>query len=117
MGETLTAANELGAYTLSDRGTFLAQRRSLPDLQILLGGDTIAQNTDKALRNSYGMIAVNPERHEGINAALAEQFITWITSTDTQQRIGEFGQAQFGQPLFYSATAGAQNENGVFVHE
>jgi tungstate transport system substrate-binding protein len=106
MGETLTTANELGAYTLSDRGTFLSQRASLPDLEILVGGDTIAQNNDKALRNPYGVIAVNPERHQAINAALAEQFIAWITSAQTQQRIGEYGQEQFGQPLFYPVAAG-----------
>lgn len=108
MGETLTTANELGAYTLSDRGTFLGQRGSLPDLQILVGGDTIAQNNDKTLRNPYGVIAINSERHDGINAALAKEFIAWITSAETQQRIGEFGQAQFGQALFYSVAAGAQ---------
>jgi tungstate transport system substrate-binding protein len=108
MGETLTIANELGAYTLSDRGTFLSQRDNLPDLKILVGGDTIAQNNDKTLRNPYGVIAVNPERHQGVNAVLAEQFIEWITSAETQQHIAEFGQEQFGQPLFYPVAAGAQ---------
>jgi tungstate transport system substrate-binding protein len=103
MGETLTTANELAAYTLSDRGTFLSMRDALPNLRIRFGGDTIEQNPDPALRNSYGLIAVNPERHAGINADGAAQFVAWITSPEVQRQIGAFGQDRFGQPLFYPA--------------
>jgi tungstate transport system substrate-binding protein len=101
MGETLTFANESGAYTLADRGTYLSQRDNLPDLMILFGGESIAENPDKALFNPYGVIPVNPEKHEGIQAELAQQFAEWLTSVETQEQIGAYGIDRFGQPLFY----------------
>jgi len=101
MGETLQFANERRAYTLTDRGTFLAQMDSLPGLVVLVGGDSIDHNYDKALFNPYGVILVNPQRHQGIEADLASKFVAWLTSLDTQLMIGDFGVDRFGQPLFY----------------
>ncbi len=101
MGETLITANELGAYTLTDRATWLATQANLPNLQILFGGATIDENPDKALYNPYGVIPVNPANHTGIQAELAEQFAAWLTSPATQAMIGEFGRDTYGQPLFY----------------
>ncbi len=100
MGETLTFANETGAYTLTDRGTFLARRDTLPNLVIIVGGESIADNADPALLNPYGVIPVNGDKG-GINTALAETFIEWLTSADTQAAIGVYGTETFGQPLFY----------------
>ena len=105
MGETLTTANEMPAYTLSDRGTYLSMKDRLPNLAIMVGGQTIDENKDKSLLNPYGVIPVNPDKHSGINADLAEKFAEWITSPATQQKIGAYGKDKFGQPLFYpSAT-------------
>jgi tungstate transport system substrate-binding protein len=101
MGETLIAANELGAYTLTDRGTWLAQRERITDLDLLFGGETVAANPDASLRNPYGVMMVNPARHPTVQAELARQFIDWLTSPATQARIGEFGVEEYGQPLFY----------------
>jgi tungstate transport system substrate-binding protein len=100
MGDTLTYSNETGAYTLTDRGTFLFMQNNLPGLAILVGGDTIAGNQDPALINPYGVIPVNPDKG-GINQELAAQFAAWLTSAPVQAMIAEYGQAQFGQPLFY----------------
>ena len=105
MGETLQFANERGAYTLADRGTYLAQRDNLPDLMILFGGESIAENPDAKLYNAYGVIPVNPELHEGIQAELAQQFVEWLTSVETQKQIGSYGVDRFGQPLFYPDSA------------
>jgi tungstate transport system substrate-binding protein len=102
MGETLIAANEQNAYTLSDRGTYLSMHDKLPNLIILVGGATIDENKDKALLNPYGVIPVNPAKHQGIKAELAEQFAAWITSPETQAVIGAYGKDKFGQPLFYA---------------
>jgi tungstate transport system substrate-binding protein len=102
MGETLQFANESGAYTLADRGTFLAQRDNLLDLMILFGRESIAENPDAKLYNPYGVIPVNPELHEGIQAELAQQFVEWLTSVETQEQIGSYGVDRFGQPLFYA---------------
>jgi tungstate transport system substrate-binding protein len=111
MGETLTFANEKQAYTLSDRGTFLSMRPRLPDLAILVGGATLADNHDPELLNPYGIIVVNPAKHPNVKADLAKSFAAWITSTETQKKIGEFGKDKYGQPLFYPhrSTEGTQN--------
>jgi tungstate transport system substrate-binding protein len=106
MGETLVFANEKQGYTLSDRGTWLAQKANLPNLDLLVGGATLADNKDKSLLNPYGVIPVNPARHPTVNFDLATKFATWLTSVDTQQMISDFGRGRFGQSLFYpSSTA------------
>lgn len=105
MGETLIVANEQMAYTLTDRGTFLATRDKLPNLVIIVGGDRLSDNKDKALINPYGVIPVNPARHSGVQADLAEQFAAWITSPVIQEKIGQFGIDKFGQPLFVPGKA------------
>jgi tungstate transport system substrate-binding protein len=101
MGETLQFADQRGAYTLTDRGTYLAQRENLPNLAILFGGGSIDENPDPQLYNPYGVIPVNPQQHRQINAELAGQFVLWLTSLETQQAIGAYGADRFGQPLFF----------------
>lgn len=101
MAATLQFADQAGAYTLTDRGTFMAQRAQLQHLKVMVGGDSIAENVDQALTNPYSVIPVNPARIEGIRADLAQKFIRWLLSLDTQERIAVFGVKQFGQPLFF----------------
>lgn len=101
MGETLTFANEQNAYTLSDRGTYLAMKDRLPNLVILVGGEKLADNKDKSLLNPYGVMAVNPDNHPGVQYDLAMRFVEWLTSADTQKMIGAYGLDKFGQSLFY----------------
>jgi len=93
MGAVLTMADEQQAYTLSDRATYLARTLEGTELVILVEGDPI-------LFNPYGVIAVNPDKSEKINAELANQFIDWLISVPTQEKIGQFGVAEFGSPLF-----------------
>lgn len=104
MGETLLFANESLAYTLTDRGTWLAQQDNVPNLTILLGGTSIDQNRDGTLLNPYGVIPVSSLKHPGVNYALAVQFANWITCARTQAMIGAFGTDRFGQSLFYPAS-------------
>jgi tungstate transport system substrate-binding protein len=101
MGETLLASNEKGLYTLADRGTYLSMKDKLPNLIIVLGGNSLAENKDKTLLNPYGVLAVDPVKHPGVNADMAAKFVQWIVSVDTQKLIGSFGADKFGQPLFY----------------
>ncbi len=101
MGDTLLFANEQKAYTLSDRGTYLAMRDKLPDLVILVGGNNLTKNKDKALLNPYGILAVNPDKHPGVNYDLAMKFVHWLTSPEIQKKIAGFGVDKFGQPLFH----------------
>jgi len=100
MGDTLNFSNQIGAYTLTDRGTFLSQQGNLSNLQVMVGGMSIADNVDPALLNPYGVIPVNPDKGN-INAELAQQFVDWLTSVETQAQIEVFGVDAFGQPLFY----------------
>ena len=89
MGETLTIAGQKGAYTLSDRGTFLATDNL--DLKLLLEGG-------KDLLNPYHVIVVKGDQ---VNYACAQEFSDWIISPETQRRIGSFGVAEYGEPLFF----------------
>jgi len=101
MGETLLTSNEKGLYTLADRGTYLSMKDKLPNLVIVLGGNNLAENKDKNLLNLYGVLAVDPVKHPGVNSDMANKFVQWIISPDTQKLIGSFGADKFGQPLFY----------------
>ena len=98
MGGVLTMANELQAYTLSDRATYLARTLEGTDLVILAEGDPI-------LFNPYGIIAVNPDKGPHIKAELANTFIDWFVSVPTQERIAEFGVEDFGSSLFVPDSA------------
>lgn len=82
MGKVLQMAGELQAYTLTDRGTWLAMRHKLP-LQIVVEGDP-------RLYNPYGIIAVNPQRYPQVNYRGAMQLIDWLTSKPGQTLIGQF---------------------------
>jgi tungstate transport system substrate-binding protein len=93
MGQTLAVASEKQAYTLSDRGTYLALRKKLA-LPILHEGDP-------SLQNVYHVIEVNPARFPKVNAAGARAFADFMVSKAVQKRIKEFGIATFGAPLFF----------------
>ncbi len=103
MGDTLLFAAEQRAYALTDRGTYLAMREKLPDLVVLVGGDSLTENRDPTLINRYSILAINPERFPAVHAALAEQFVAWFRSAEARQLIAGFGVEKFGQPLFQPA--------------
>lgn len=94
MGATLTIASEKGAYTLTDRGTFLAQKENL-ELVLILEGDP-------PLLNPYHVITVNPEKWTKVNYDGAIAFFKFMTHPNTQKIISEFGLEQYGQPLFFA---------------
>ena len=91
MGAVLTLSDEKEAYTLTDRGTWLAMQDKL-DLEVLVEGDP-------RLFNPYGVIAVNPARHPDVHHREAMVFIDWITSPDAQRRIGDY--RRHGERLFH----------------
>jgi tungstate transport system substrate-binding protein len=92
MGAVIEMADEMGAYTLTDRGTYLAMAGDL-DLQVLTEGD-------QRLFNPYGVIPVTQDEGENLNLEGAETFAEWITSSEVQEMIGQFGIDQYGEPLF-----------------
>ncbi len=93
MGATLTIASEKGAYTMTDRATYLANKDNL-DLEILVEGDN-------ALLNVYHVITVNPEQWDKVNYDGALAFLNFMIASSTQEVIGKFGVDIYGQPLFY----------------
>ena len=104
MGATLTMANEMGAYCLTDRGTWLKQSMDSENeytLEIICEGG-------KELLNQYGVIAVNPELYPDVNNEAANAFIEWITSDEVQALIAEYGVEEYGQALFVP-NAGTDN--------
>ncbi len=91
MGAVLTMASEKRAYTLSDRGTFIALSDKLA-LQVLFEGD-------KQLFNPYHIMAVNPKKHSGVNYDLARKYIDFVTGEEGQAIIAAYRKR--GQQLFY----------------
>lgn len=98
MGPTLTMADQMQAYVLADRGTFLAMQKKI-DLQPLVP-------QTEALRNPYGILVVNPRGKKHINEPLAQRLVEFFVATSTQNMIRDF-QVE-GESLFYPAhsTAG-----------
>ncbi|HAP93009.1 MAG TPA: tungsten ABC transporter substrate-binding protein, partial [Desulfotomaculum sp.] len=85
-------ASEKRACTLSDRATYLAQKKNVK-LDILYQGD-------KTLLNIYHVMQVNPEKFDKVNAAGGKAFVEFMVSPQTQKIIGDFGVDKFGEPLF-----------------
>ncbi len=90
MGATLNIAAGMNAYTLTDRGTWLAFRNRR-NLKILVQGDP-------PLFNQYGIMLVNPAIHSHVKVKEGRALIEWITSPEGQRAIGEFSVE--GQVLF-----------------
>ncbi|MGD0020918.1 MAG: substrate-binding domain-containing protein [Smithellaceae bacterium] len=93
MGQTLNVAAEKKGYTLADRGTYLAIKKTL-GLDILVEGDA-------ALLNIYHVIEVNVEKWPKVNAAGAKAFADFMVSKRTQDIIKSFGVDKYGSPLFF----------------
>lgn len=104
MGQTLAIAAEKRAYTLSDRGTYLALRRKL-GLEILSEGDA-------ALLNVYHVIEVNPARFSKVNVAGARAFADFLVSKDVQKTIKDFGISTYGSPLFFPDAGSPEEGSG-----
>jgi tungstate transport system substrate-binding protein len=93
MGQTLNVASDKGFYTLADRGTYLAMKKTLA-LEVLVEGD-------KGLLNVYHVIEVNQAKWPKVNAAGAKAFADFIVAAETQKTIGGFGVEKYGSPLFF----------------
>jgi tungstate transport system substrate-binding protein len=105
MAATLGIANERNAYTITDRGTYLALRNRLA-LPVLLEGD-------KALLNIYSVMEVNPANGPRINAAGGKALADFMVAPQTQSVIRSFGVEKFGQPLFVPVAGKREEDLGV----
>jgi tungstate transport system substrate-binding protein len=95
MGPTLNVASGMGAYTLTDRGTWLSFRNR-GDLVVLVEGDP-------QLFNQYGVIQVNPARHPHVKQEAARRFVDWIVSPAGQAAIAAY--TINGEQLFFPNAA------------
>lgn len=93
MGQTLNVAAEKGGYTLTDRATYLAQKKN-NNLEIMVEGD-------KSLLNIYHVMQVNPSKFGKVNADGGKAFVDFMVAPATQEIIKKFGADKYGQPLFF----------------
>jgi tungstate transport system substrate-binding protein len=88
MGPTLLMASELGAYTLTDIGTYLSYAGQL-NLEPVVGQGAI-------LLNVYSVIAVKSAK----DPEMAQNMVEFLTSPQIQQLIGDYGVEEYGRQLF-----------------
>jgi tungstate transport system substrate-binding protein len=91
MGATLNAAVGMGAYALTDRGTWISFKNK--------SDYVIAVEGSPDLFNQYGVILVNPKKHPKVKAAEGRAFIDWILSDEGQAAIAAY--KLDGQQLFF----------------
>lgn len=101
MGATLNIAASMNGYTLTDRSTWQAFKNK-GALALLFEGDP-------GLRNQYGIILVNPERHKHVKAGLASTFIDWVLSAPGQMAISSYRLA--GKQTFFANAQGTVKLN------
>ncbi|WP_235855663.1 substrate-binding domain-containing protein [Methanofollis fontis] len=104
MGSTLVLASEKEAYTLSDIGTFLAYKGDIQLVTLVDKGDI--------LLNIYSAMQISPDRFPEVNSTLAKEWINFLISPEIQDEIGNFGVAEYGEPLFFPSR-GAWETIGV----
>ena len=99
MGDTLTKANEMNAYVLTDKATFLSMKDKLPNLTILV-------NESDDMKNTYSLIGVNPEasafagKNVTINTEGANALMEWLQGDEASALIEKYGIDQYGEQLF-----------------
>ncbi len=82
MSKTVRVASEKAGYTIADRGTWISRKDAM-HLVILFEGD-------KLLFNQYGIMAVNPAKHNHVKYKESTAFINWLTSSEGQDAIAKF---------------------------
>ena len=104
MGQTLGIAHDRRAYTLTDRGTYLAFQKRV-DLPVLV-------EKDRPLLNIYSVMEVNPANGSRVNAAAGKAFADFMLSPAVQGVIRTFGVDKYGQPLFVPVAGQREEEVG-----
>ncbi len=102
MGATLTIASEKKAYTITDRGTFLAFKQRLQLVPLV--------EKDRVLLNIYSVMLPNSDKFPRVNVAGGKAFADFMVSMETQEVIRSFGVDKFGEPLFFP-DAGKREES------
>lgn len=95
MGDLLRVVSEKQSYTISDRATYLNNKKTI-SLDILVEGDPV-------LLNIYHVIIIHPDKFPNvkINYEGAKAFSDFLVSPDSQKVIGQYGVDKYGAPLFF----------------
>jgi tungstate transport system substrate-binding protein len=110
MGETLTVASQMGAYTITDEGTFLAFKSQINLVPFI--------TYKLSLLNRYSAIAVNPaQQNANVNVLEADRFINWLISDEGKQFVGDYGVDKYGKSLFTPLTPYVHVVSGDMVLE
>lgn len=94
MGPTLTMANERNAYVLCDGSTFTSYKGKLALVSLV-------DKPSASTLNVYNAYAIDPAKIKTTKIKVANDFINWLISPDTQKVIGEYGVKEFGGSLFH----------------
>jgi tungstate transport system substrate-binding protein len=105
MGATINVAAEKNGYTITDRATYLANKKNIK-LEVLVEGP-------KELVNVYHVITVNPAKSDKINNAGAVAFAEFMVAKDTQETISKFGIDKYGQALFFPDAGKKDSDLGL----
>jgi tungstate transport system substrate-binding protein len=92
MGETLQMASEKGAYTFTDEGTYLSYKSNLKLVPLITQGSS--------LLNIYSVMTVYNDKQPVEKIKMANNFVNFLISNQTQTDIGNFGVDKYGKALF-----------------
>ena len=93
MGDVLLMADEMNAYVLSDKATFLAMKNKLK-LKILV------YDNREYMKNPYSIITVSSKKHKNVNKTGADKFLEFMISEKVKKLINDFGKEKYGESLF-----------------
>jgi tungstate transport system substrate-binding protein len=110
MGDTLVQADQSGAYTLADRGTYLSMQ---DEIGLVIHVQGPLKGGPVLLKNPYGVMAVNPAKHESVNYQAAMAYIGFLTSPQGQGMIENY--TANGQQLFFPNAITAEPNFGQYV--
>ncbi len=79
MGATLVIADQMQAYIIADRGTYLNFKGKITLVPLNAPSDE--------MKNPYGIMVVNPQKHPRIQSRLGNAFVDFVISTDGQRLI------------------------------
>jgi len=90
---TLIYTDEQKGYTVMDRATYITIKDKIK-LEVLV-------ENDELLLNYITLIPVNPQKFPAVKAEAVNDFVNWLTSSEAQKIVKDFGKDKYGQPLFF----------------
>jgi tungstate transport system substrate-binding protein len=107
MGETLQMASEKGAYTFTDEGTYLSYKNNLKLVPLITKGSS--------LLNIYSVMTVYNDKQPAEKIKMANDFVNFLISPQTQADIGNYGVDKYGKSLFTPMSVSVPNATAGWV--